>query len=225
MSMPCCTAADLSVRKPRIRFQGYWELIKEDPLGPAGTEHCSYFIDWFNESINNFRCHIENPELPFQDLGLLWNNSTSQKLLISELEVFAKSTKITKLICFGLGNLCLQHPEWTKKHNELEMDCYMRCSMTQHSVALTLVELFGKYNDNIELLAQDPEYTRETADFLEGKGFKIVGEFGAGGFAEVDDESVVFSPFVTAPARQIIADIARPAAYITDKMKVYTQCL
>jgi len=52
---------------------------------------------------------------------------------------------------------------------------------------------------------------------LQELGFEIVGQGGAGGFAEVDDESVVFSAFVSAPVKQVIADLARPVAIICAK--------
>jgi NADPH:quinone reductase-like Zn-dependent oxidoreductase len=49
---------------------------------------------------------------------------------------------------------------------------------------------------------------------LQEIGFEVVGEQGAGGFAELDNESVVFSPVTKAPFKQIIADLARPVAII-----------
>jgi hypothetical protein len=64
------------------------------------------------------------------------------------------------------------------------------------------------------LLAQDPDYTEQAQEILKGNGFSLVGRFGAGGFAEIDDNSVAFSAFVEAPLKQIIADIARPLLII-----------
>ncbi|CAJ2514328.1 Uu.00g024470.m01.CDS01 [Anthostomella pinea] len=68
--------------------------------------------------------------------------------------------------------------------------------------------------NEVQLMAQDPDYTEQTKEILEKNGFTIVGQFGAGGFAEIDEESVVFSAFVEAPLKQIIADIARPTVII-----------
>lgn len=89
-------------------------------------------------------------------------------------------------------------------------------SMVQHSVALTMAEVC-RNNGNIEvqLLTQDPDYTEQSKELLERNGFTIVGKFGAGGFADIDDGCVVFSVFVEAPLKQIIADIARPALIIS----------
>ncbi|KAM0274356.1 hypothetical protein ACHAQH_007922 [Verticillium albo-atrum] len=69
--------------------------------------------------------------------------------------------------------------------------------------------------NEIQLLAQDPDYTERTEGLLRDRGFSIVGSFGAEGFAEIDDETVVFSAYVEAPLKQIIADIARPALIIS----------
>jgi hypothetical protein len=83
--------------------------------------------------------------------------------------------------------------------------------MVQHSIALTIAEFCRDGGaSEIQLFAQDPDYTERTEEILRGRGFSIVGRFGAEGFAEIDDEKVVFSAFVEAPLKQIIAEIARP---------------
>lgn len=48
--------------------------------------------------------------------------------------------------------------------------------------------------------------------------FEFVGIHGAGGFAELSSDCIVFAPFVAAPINQIIADLARPAVIITCKV-------
>lgn len=90
-------------------------------------------------------------------------------------------------------------------------------SMVQHSIAVTLAEVCRKDEINhVQFLAQDPDYTEQTKSILERNGFTIIGNFGAGGFAEIDGGSVVFSVFPEAPVKQIIADVARPAVIITN---------
>lgn len=48
-------------------------------------------------------------------------------------------------------------------------------------------------------------------------GFEVVGQHGADGFSEIDDECIVFSPFVNAPVNQIIADLGRPVMVICNE--------
>lgn len=94
--------------------------------------------------------------------------------------------------------------------------------MVQHSIALTLAEFYRNNGlGEVRLLAQDPDYTEKTEEMLRDSGFSIVGRFGAGGFAEIDDDTVVFSAFVEAPLKQIIADIARPALIISTGPDVF----
>ncbi|CZT51320.1 uncharacterized protein RSE6_12448 [Rhynchosporium secalis] len=89
--------------------------------------------------------------------------------------------------------------------------------IVQHSIAMTSADVCRKSAKNrIRLLAQDPDYTMQSQKILEEYGFEIVGKFGAGGFSEINEESIVFSPFVSAPVKQILADIARPALVISD---------
>ncbi|OQE47576.1 hypothetical protein PENCOP_c001G08203 [Penicillium coprophilum] len=56
---------------------------------------------------------------------------------------------------------------------------------------------------------------------LKEKEFKIGGPHGAGGFAEIDEESIVISPFAAAPVKQIIADLARPILIIFTGFDVF----
>ena len=95
-------------------------------------------------------------------------------------------------------------------------------SMVQHSIALTIAEVCRNNGTNtIQLLTQDPDYTEESKGLLERNGFTIVGQFGAGGFAEIDEGSVVFSVSVEAPLKQIIADIARPTMIISTGFGIF----
>lgn len=94
--------------------------------------------------------------------------------------------------------------------------------MVQHCIALTIAHICrGITISEVELLTQDPDYTEEAETILKSNGFSVVGQFGAGGFAEVDDNSVVFSAFVEAPLKQIIADIARSVLIITSGFSAF----
>ncbi|KAJ5624339.1 hypothetical protein N7510_000648 [Penicillium lagena] len=87
-------------------------------------------------------------------------------------------------------------------------------------MALTIAQLC-RGNETLPLLAQDPEYTEVAEDILTKKGFKIVGTHGAGGFAEIDEDSIIISPFAAAPVKQIIADLARPVLIISTGFDVF----
>lgn len=99
---------------------------------------------------------------------------------------------------------------------------YIQNQVIQHAAALTMAEearrhccTSGSGADAIRLVAQDPQYKDDTKHFLKGLGFEIVGDHGAGGFAEVDDDTIVFSAWAPVPVKQIVADLARPAVFIT----------
>lgn len=73
----------------------------------------------------------------------------------------------------------------------------MRPSVIQHLIALTMAQVVCNVSGNeVQLLAQHPDYTEEIKQILERNGFSIVGQLGTGGFAEIDDDSVV-SPFLS----------------------------
>ncbi|KAJ6016509.1 hypothetical protein N7540_011100 [Penicillium herquei] len=209
--------------KPYVKYQEYWQLVKAQPPGPAETYLCSYIVDWSNRTARNFRELLEQPMQVFDGKNLLWQNSDTCKHLKALVRDILGTKIVKKILCFGLGDFCRSAPEWLKKQhgswdeNE-EIKNLMGC-MIQHSMALTIAQLYC--GNILPLFTQDPEYTEATEEILTKKQFKIIGSHGAGGFAEIDEESIVISPFVAAPVKQIIADLARPALIITTGFAVF----
>lgn len=133
--------------------------------------------------------------------------------------------KVNKVVCFGLGDFSTKPPDWRSpgKNSQLEGNRELETSVIEeslirHAVAVTLAQVARSYADiggtDLRLVTQDPQYTIETEDILQELGYEIVGAYGAEGFAEVDDTSIVFAPYTSAPVTQIIADLARPAVII-----------
>jgi hypothetical protein len=146
---------------------------------------------------------------------MAWNESASRGLLQSVLEPVFSAKKVTKILCVGLGDICRRPPAWSMERpgSVYELDAEsIRRSTIQHSAALTMADMCRANNG--QLLAQDPGYTEEAKEMLKARGFSIVGQFGAGGFAEIDNNSVVFSAFAAVPLAEILADLARPAVII-----------
>jgi hypothetical protein len=132
---------------------------------------------------------------------------------------------VTKIICFGLGDLNFKQPDWWRIQNEaLPKDqqeteiSVVEGALMHHAIALTIADIARSCDQNgdtgVRLLTQEPRYSDETKELIRDIGFEVVGEYGAGGFADLNDESIVFSPFTNAPVKQIIADFARQAAII-----------
>jgi hypothetical protein len=160
----------------------------------------------------------------FDQKHLLWQDSKTWKHLAALVQEVLGTKTVNKVLCFGLGDFCRFAPEWFKRQHDfwdesLEVKNVMGC-MIQHSMALTIAQLC-RGNETLPLLAQDPEYTEVAEDILTKKEFKIVGTHGAGGFAEIDEDSIVISPFASAPVKQIIADLARPVLIISTDFDVF----
>ncbi|KAG4221658.1 hypothetical protein PC116_g29866 [Phytophthora cactorum] len=114
---------------------------------------------------------------------------------------------INKIVCIGLGNFVLRA--------DFKRDPNMQLSLYRHLAVLAAVEvLYSRFGRQIQILAQDVNYSPDCAAFLFKKGFSIVGPYGAGGLAEIDDKTFVFSPNPDFCAKEVVADIARPAAML-----------
>ena len=160
----------------------------------------------------------------FEKKDLLWQNSTTCKQLAALVQDLIDINTVKKVICFGLGDFCRSAPEWLKKQHDSwdetsDVENVMGC-MIQHSMALAIAKLC-RGHETVPLLAQDPDYTETAEKILTKKEFKIVGRHGAGGFAEIDEESIVISAFAAAPVKQIIADLTHPMLIISTGFNVF----
>ncbi|KAI1174781.1 hypothetical protein F4777DRAFT_579674 [Nemania sp. FL0916] len=217
--------------KPRVVFQEYWRLVYSQPDAPPETYSCTYLLDWINLTARNYEGPIENVQALFKSSQQKWEASESCEAFTSQFRKIlsgdGNSRKVTKVVCFGLGDMNAKLPDWWMEQNHSRPEHERTSEMSEiegplihHAIAMTMAEIVrscAKTEDGgsaVRLLTQDPAYSDETKDLVRQIGFEVVGEHGAGGFAELDDESVVFSPFAAAPVRQIIADLARPVAII-----------
>ena len=227
-SVVVCSNITIS-RKPYIKFQEYWLLVQSKPDGPPEIYNCTYLVDWINTAADRYSGPIENARLLFRTKQQEWDGSMSCQAFIpyfSELLERARGiSRVTKIVCFGLGDFTRRPPPWWKAQNEaLPEDqrsaetSIVEGALVHHAIALTMAKLArlrtNVGDEEIQLLTQDPSYSEETKDILKEIGFEVVGGHGAGGFAEIDSETIVFSPFTKAPVRQLIADLARPVAII-----------
>ncbi|KAI1771529.1 hypothetical protein F4818DRAFT_429316 [Hypoxylon cercidicola] len=216
--------------KPHIKFQEYWRLVRSEPDVPPEAYHCTYLINWANQTIRNYEGPIENVQFLFQTSQQLWEASATCAAFTSQfrelLSRVGNTKKVTKIVCFGLGDMNFKPPDWWRIENDSKPEkerepetSVVEGAFIHHAIALTMADIITRSCSRtrymgVRLLTQDPNYSDETKDMLRKIGFEVVGEYGAGGFAELDDESVVFSAFAAAPIKQIIADLARPVAII-----------
>jgi hypothetical protein len=93
----------------------------------------------------------------------------------------------------------------------------------QHALMLTIRDILenrpGQSSEQaktIQCFAQDPLYTEADEAVLGNAGITVLRDPRA--FLEVDDQTLVISFAPNIPVRQIIADIARPALMIWDRV-------
>ena len=168
----------------------------------------------------DFRGNIEDWQRLFEAKTQLWNASITCGSFKRRLGEALAAHRVTNIVCFGLGDIARQPPEVTiPPGHQSEIQSHgaeIHPQMIQHAAALTMAEEARRHSGRaVRLLAQDPQYSDDTKACLEAKGFDIVGEFGAEGFTHINNQSIVFAPWPSAPVKQIVADIARPVAFIT----------
>ena len=92
-------------------------------------------------------------------------------------------------------------------------------SLTQHVLVLALRDLLATLRSErrpIPCFVQDPTYTAEDQQLLASQAVAVHED--PDGFLEVDETTLTVSFCASAPVKQIIADLVRPAAMIWDNL-------
>ncbi|KAI1801463.1 hypothetical protein F4811DRAFT_564000 [Daldinia bambusicola] len=204
---------------PTVLFKQYWRLVYADDGEDPETYSCSYLIQWENRAALDSRGLIENSRSLFAENKRLWDNSITCDSFKPLIRKLLYGRKISNIVCFGIGDICRHPPEWWRLGHGPDWQqteaALMASRVMQYSMILSVAnEIRSITGDAVRILTQDPEYVDETTEILKENGFEVVGQFGAGGFAEVDEESIVFDAFACAPIKQVVADIARPTLFI-----------
>ncbi|CAH0058872.1 unnamed protein product [Clonostachys solani] len=126
------------------------------------------------------------------------------------------SRPVTRIVCFGLGSLARSIEDPVRMADD---GLPVHGPGTQHAAALTLSTILGERlgREPLPVMVQDPAYSEADKKILKEAGIEVIGGFGSLGFTHVDEETIVFSCHPNIPVRQIVADIAKPAAMIWNK--------
>ncbi|OTB01895.1 hypothetical protein M426DRAFT_265444 [Hypoxylon sp. CI-4A] len=211
--------------RPLIQFQHYWflsrytskfqQLRKEYP---RTFPFFSYFVEWEqitpSDSVHSADAYASLP-VDFALARLRWEESSTCDWLKRALTALCGQRRITKVICFGLGDLAPPSESGTQDGDMPNtLHEYRRC-LNQHAVALTIASVArSTVSENVQVFTQDPAYSPACETVLRDAGVTVVGEYGAGGFSKIDNESAVFYCWPASPVGQMIADLARPALVI-----------
>jgi hypothetical protein len=212
-------------------FDAEEETFELDP--DEDTEHDPIEIDIDDDralatrALTLVRTGETSSSIEYTQLKAAWDEARrnwTQSAVCSELTAILGSTCIPKttrnITCFGLGSL-----EGSSDHSSLDVlatcdGLPRRSAMTQHAAALTMAAVLGERlgTEPLPILAQDPAYSLVAKRLLMDVGIAVVGGRGSLAFTHVDERTVVFSCNPNIPVKQVVADIARPAAMIWNQV-------
>lgn len=163
------------------------------------------------------------PGLPIDDLipiferaRTFWQTSDFCSDLIDTLQSAPYFPIANKIVCLGLGSLGEAYGD--EDDAECDGNPRNRCE-TQHAAALSMARVLGERFGTapLRVLCADIDYTQEDVAVLEMAGIEVIRGFGGLGFTHIDDETVVFCCQPNFPIKQIVAEIATPAAMVWPK--------
>jgi hypothetical protein len=179
--------------------------------------------------VYSYRYSHEDAEVPgYSDVNRMWAEARTnwqQSPACEELRAVFQGCqslpKVTRIVCLGLGSF---EVAVTRVDNDEEAGLDglpLRRSMTQHAAAITVAEVLGKQLPGARpvIMAQDPAYSALAKRILKEDGIEVIDGYGSLAFTLIDEETLVFSCCPNIPVKQIVADIARPAAMIWDRVK------
>ncbi|KAI1377977.1 hypothetical protein F4677DRAFT_31862 [Hypoxylon crocopeplum] len=187
----------------QVEFHGFRDLAFPPPSRPDDAPYCPL-------SIRTLPFDYALPHAPgaavqaFHRCTAAWLGNPVGHHLYSLLMRLPLPPRIDRVVCFNLGCITAKP---ANDHSRI------RRAMYKHAAALTIVEaLHRRFGTMIQLFAQDTSYSSECTDVLYKKGFSVVGMHGAGGFAEVNERTLVFAPDPGFCVKEVVADTVEPAA-------------
>ncbi|KAJ5489060.1 hypothetical protein N7539_003950 [Penicillium diatomitis] len=141
----------------------------------------------------------------FLDRSRKWQKSEVAQQLVHILCAHAAGHEISKIIGLALGAISYDTDDRSR-------------SFVQHALLLTLQDwLMGRdKKDKPVCYAQDPAYRSVDRQILKEHGIEAIDDPRA--WLEIDNESIVFSVAPNVPVKEIVADIARPAIVIWERV-------
>jgi hypothetical protein len=143
----------------------------------------------------------------FQDKVREWNESQACNKLKSFLTSLANDHKINKAVGFALGG-------FSRDYGQKDDFPSLHRAASQHGLLLTLRDWIQERDGShdISCYAQDPVYNSMDKRVLSEAGVEVIDD--PRGWLEVDEQSLMISVAPNVPIKEIIADIARPAAIV-----------
>lgn len=181
--------------------------MEHGPLFIVYTTHDDQSKVTLSELQETYRAHHES-----------WQASETCASLKAAFENIPASAlaSIRKIIGFGLGSIT-QGIEYGEHGGE---DAVQR-SCGQHAAINTMAEILrqkcGRREDDLVCYVQDPAYKAVDRALLSDLGITPLDD--PKGFIEVDDNTFVFSVGPNVCVKQIVVDVAEPAAMMWDTVK------
>ncbi|KAI1654346.1 hypothetical protein F4813DRAFT_399067 [Daldinia decipiens] len=189
----------------KVDFHGYQAMAFPLVTRPEGMAYSSMTISE-KAAYTYVPKDLDEQEEKFTQCQAAWDENQVGQHFYSTFMRLPFPPYINKIVCIGLGN-------FVAPGSDDENTVMLNLSMIRHAAVVTVAEvLFKRFGRQIQILAQDVHYTPDCAAILFRKGFSVVGRYGAGGFAEIDDKTFVFAPPSIFCLKEIVADIAKPAA-------------
>ncbi|KAL2020086.1 hypothetical protein VTK56DRAFT_8890 [Thermocarpiscus australiensis] len=203
------------VMDPHLEYYTFHHLYDEALSRPTDFAYCPtqliYPMKQRHVSTETFLdpFELEAPEAvqrAFEAGIKQWEASEDCRRLRAVLET-ALLPRVNSIVAFACSTM-------SAKKGELR-------TIYQHALILTMRDILSsrrcEEKPEISCFAQDPIYTDIDEEVLRRAGVAVLQD--PRGFLEVDDQSLVISFAPNIPVRQIIADIARPAVLICDRVK------
>ena len=139
--------------------------------------------------------------------------------LFASPEAHRRLAKAKKIVAFDCGSMVPKEGEEDQYRVEGQGQLTLADrALTQHALLLELRKLLSQLRRGREIpcFVQHAAYEEADKQLLESLGVTVLEN--PDGFLEVDESTLVFSIAAAIPVKQVVADIARPAAIVWDNL-------
>ncbi|KAF2242904.1 hypothetical protein BU26DRAFT_120949 [Trematosphaeria pertusa] len=184
---------------------------------------CLFYFDVRFYTGDILRCSLKAITPSIEESIKAWNDSEVQGHLENWFQQSGKrSPEVTKIVCFGAGNIVSQQSPKAKPK-------LRQRALMQHLAACTIATALGKaqasnhQNPNkIKIYAQDPEYTLTCDEVLAhlDPPIEVVDLTTVDGMKLIDRNTFVLTDYSCSPIVEAAIDLAPPAGILGPEMTV-----
>ncbi|KAI1080391.1 hypothetical protein F5B20DRAFT_540432 [Whalleya microplaca] len=189
----------------KVEFHGYQDLAFPTKHRPDNQPYCPLWLAVKDPALSKYQIRYKALEADFNEYWGRWNSHPLKDAINAFFMKVPLPHKIEQIVCFDLGS-------FSQRGGPQSFEQSVHKSFLHIAIRIVAGIIRKRQRHPVRVLVQDPNYTKNEERILAKNDYVVVGRYGAKGFTLIDEKTMVFSPCPNTCVKEIVAEIAKPAA-------------